>query len=315
MFELLTEQARRAHELALEEARRLGDGRVGADHLLLGLAGGEGTAARVLAETGVTLSEMRAHLAGERLGAERSERAGRGDYTRGFMDALELAVREVDDPGHDYAGTGHFLLAVLSERLADQAAVRLLGELGKDLPRIRRETSELLGEGDPERPVRPASARNRRRPPRRTGPVGRFGGGQQRPSARSLRKVVGIGLKQSVSGTTVALTSLEIHEDIVVVKGLTGVLGYLITHQNSVMEGFPGFELEVRDRNGRRYEVEHSRRGVTGENAGGSLLLKGPFDEEAGEITVEINRLTEDTILPNETPQSWEGPWTFRIPL
>jgi ATP-dependent Clp protease ATP-binding subunit ClpC len=56
----LTPRAKRAIELAVEEARRLNHNYVGTEHLLLGmLREGEGIAAAVLGKLGVDLSKAR----------------------------------------------------------------------------------------------------------------------------------------------------------------------------------------------------------------------------------------------------------------
>jgi ATP-dependent Clp protease ATP-binding subunit ClpA len=54
MFERFTNEARDAVVAAQQEARRLGHDCVGTEHVLLGLLQGEGIAARVLADRGVT---------------------------------------------------------------------------------------------------------------------------------------------------------------------------------------------------------------------------------------------------------------------
>ena len=54
MFERFTSQARNVVVGAQQEARRLGHDCVGTEHVLLGLLAGEGVAARILAELGVT---------------------------------------------------------------------------------------------------------------------------------------------------------------------------------------------------------------------------------------------------------------------
>ena len=63
MFERFTDRARRTVTNAQEEARALGHGWIGTEHLLLGLLREEdGIAARVLASTGVTHDDVRANL-------------------------------------------------------------------------------------------------------------------------------------------------------------------------------------------------------------------------------------------------------------
>lgn len=54
-----TAQAKQVLELALEEARNLGHGYIGTEHILLGLIAGEGVAAQVLLEQGAHLNAAR----------------------------------------------------------------------------------------------------------------------------------------------------------------------------------------------------------------------------------------------------------------
>ena len=63
MFERFTSGSRAVVQLAQQEARALGHGYVGTEHLLLGLlAEGEGVAAHVLGDAGLTAGAVRAHL-------------------------------------------------------------------------------------------------------------------------------------------------------------------------------------------------------------------------------------------------------------
>ena len=56
----LTPRAKKVLELALREARHLGHGAIGTEHLLLGIArDGDGAAARLLAEAGATSERLR----------------------------------------------------------------------------------------------------------------------------------------------------------------------------------------------------------------------------------------------------------------
>ena len=60
MFERFTKAARDAVVLAQAEAAALGEDHIGTEHLLLGVAGGPGEAARVLADHGATPEALRA---------------------------------------------------------------------------------------------------------------------------------------------------------------------------------------------------------------------------------------------------------------
>ena len=81
MFERFTDQARRVVVLAQEEARMLGHGYIGTEHILLGLlAEGEGLAARALAALGISLDAARAQIA-EIIGEGTGQPAGHIPFT------------------------------------------------------------------------------------------------------------------------------------------------------------------------------------------------------------------------------------------
>jgi ribosomal protein S18 acetylase RimI-like enzyme len=66
-----TPRAKKVLELSLLEARELGDQHIGTEHLLLGLVReGEGVAAQVLRELGVSLGDVRSAVSATRLGQE-----------------------------------------------------------------------------------------------------------------------------------------------------------------------------------------------------------------------------------------------------
>src|SRR5690606_30535523 len=60
---VLTPRAKKVLELAYEEARQQGVGYIGTEHILLGIVReGEGVAARVLANLGVTADKIRSQV-------------------------------------------------------------------------------------------------------------------------------------------------------------------------------------------------------------------------------------------------------------
>jgi ATP-dependent Clp protease ATP-binding subunit ClpA len=141
VFERFTDRARRTVVLAQEEARLLGHGYIGTEHLLLGLihdddAGDPGdTAARALLECGVTLETVRASITeiigpGENLSTEHIP------FTPRAKNVLELSLREALQLRHNYIGTEHILLGITREGAG--GAVRALLARGVDLQRLRQ---------------------------------------------------------------------------------------------------------------------------------------------------------------------------------
>ncbi len=143
MFERFTVRAREVVVLAQDEARALGDGWVGTEHLLLGLLReGEGIAARVLGSFGIDLEVGRARvrdLSGPGGGGVIS---GRIPFTARAKKVLEVSLREALAFGHDYIGTEHILLGLARD--GEGVAGRLLKESGADRETIRREIAKLL---------------------------------------------------------------------------------------------------------------------------------------------------------------------------
>jgi ATP-dependent Clp protease ATP-binding subunit ClpA len=88
VFERFTDRARRAVTGAQEEARGLGHGYIGTEHLLLALLReGDGIAARVLDSVGVTYDDIRATVAGV---------VGRGVGASDDADALRAIGIDLD---------------------------------------------------------------------------------------------------------------------------------------------------------------------------------------------------------------------------
>ncbi len=157
-----TAAARRALDHAGEQARELGHGCVGTEHLLLALlADGDGLAAGVLADLGVKRDDVIAH------GYMSS-----GDVTPAYdclgalgvqprlKQALEHAQRIAGAVGQQIAGSEHLLAGILA--VPDALAVELLARQGVGANRIRGELAQRL-EIDPEKLVVARRRRRRRR--------------------------------------------------------------------------------------------------------------------------------------------------------
>jgi ATP-dependent Clp protease ATP-binding subunit ClpC len=131
---------------AEEEAKKLGHGQVGTEHLLLGLLlGEEETAARVLKTLGVELEPTRAEIVSA-LGTGDCLKAGKTlPFTPRAKSVLEHSLREALDLQHNHIGTEHILLGLVRERSG--LAARLLRDLGADAERVRADTKQALASG------------------------------------------------------------------------------------------------------------------------------------------------------------------------
>ena len=145
MFERFTERARRVVVLAQEEARRLGVGHIGTEHLLLALlAEGEGVAALALTGLQVDLEAARG-VVGELTGPGEGSPSGHMPFSPRAKKALELSLRESLQLGHDYIGTEHILLGLVRE--GEGVAAQALERMGADLVVVRNEVLGLLKAG------------------------------------------------------------------------------------------------------------------------------------------------------------------------
>lgn len=157
MFERYTDRAKRAVELAREEAADLGHDTVGTEHLLLGLIEeGGGVAFTALDALGVTAKAAneavcRRHPAGT------GRSAGWLPWSLRFRKVQELALREAIELGNNFVATEHLLLGLIREG-SDTGALALAdcgtaeGDRGFSSD-VRAKVLELLrGYDDAERP-------------------------------------------------------------------------------------------------------------------------------------------------------------------
>jgi ATP-dependent Clp protease ATP-binding subunit ClpC len=143
VFEQFTERARQVIVLAQDEARHLRHNYIGTEHLLLGLLREEeGLAARVLAELGVEIEAVRAHVRAI-VGEGEDVQTGQIPFTPRAKRALELALREALGLRHSYIGTEHVLLGLVRED--GGVAAQILRELGIDGDATRAAVIGALG--------------------------------------------------------------------------------------------------------------------------------------------------------------------------
>jgi ATP-dependent Clp protease ATP-binding subunit ClpA len=184
VFERFCRRARSAVVFAQQEARELGHPSVGTHHVLLGILDEpESVAAGVLRGLGVEAAEMRdevrrfvereqAGFTDEDADALRSvgidlgevrrmveeafgpgaldrgapgRRRGHIPFTRGAKKALELALREALQLGHNYIGTEHLLLGLVRDERS--SAARILAARGFGSERVRAEVLRGLESG------------------------------------------------------------------------------------------------------------------------------------------------------------------------
>jgi Clp amino terminal domain, pathogenicity island component len=140
-FRRFTRVARHVVMRAQKEAHALGAEEIGPEHLLIGLAEVErGTAARALAAQGVDLERIRAEVSGEPV---REPSRGRLPFSTEAKGVLESSIGEAQALGHNWIGSEHILLALLS---GGGRPVELLQELGTTPDALRGEVERIVAE-------------------------------------------------------------------------------------------------------------------------------------------------------------------------
>ena len=158
----LSPRTKKVIELAIDEARRMGQSHVGAEQILLGLIReGEGIASGIIESLGVTMSMARARLLQmlaesgtpppSNYAAPPPQREqGWGPFNRFTARAkrvLALAQDEAVRMGHTYIGPEHVLLGLarLSEvSQPDEAMKRIFATLGITLEQLRTELGKVI---------------------------------------------------------------------------------------------------------------------------------------------------------------------------
>ena len=136
MFELYTEQARRALFFARYEAFQLGSAFVETEHVLLGLLREEQSAtASVLATSRLSIDEVRREV--EARTARRAPASESTDvpFSEQTRKVLEYSTQEADRLLHGHVGTEHLLLGLLREE--GGVAAIILNEHGLRLAAVR----------------------------------------------------------------------------------------------------------------------------------------------------------------------------------
>ncbi len=148
-FERFTDRARTVVARSEIEARRLGHGFVGTEHILLALFEvTDGLAFRVLDVAGISKSMVEEQvLALIKQSADPEQ--GKLPFTPRAKAALRGAAGEALQLGHNYIGTEHLLLGLLGDE--DSVAAKVLRDLGAS-DAVRDQTLELLAGHGQDRP-------------------------------------------------------------------------------------------------------------------------------------------------------------------
>jgi ATP-dependent Clp protease ATP-binding subunit ClpC len=144
VFERFSEEARQVVVFANDEARALGHGFIGLEHLLLALLRDlETPASEALEALGVRYKEVKADV--KRTVPRWAEVPDQIPFTPAAKDALQQGLSEALRLGHNYLGPEHILLGLLGP------SAKTLERLGASAEAVRAEVLELTrpGRSDP----------------------------------------------------------------------------------------------------------------------------------------------------------------------
>jgi ATP-dependent Clp protease ATP-binding subunit ClpC len=142
LFERFTDRARRVIVLAQEAAKGLGHNYLGTEHILLGvIREGDGIGAQVLVEAGFTADKALTKIT-DIVPAGDAVIKGPIPFTPRAKKAIEMALREALQLGHNYIGTEHLLLGLIRE--GETAASEILASEGIDIDVARKAILEKL---------------------------------------------------------------------------------------------------------------------------------------------------------------------------
>lgn len=145
MFERYTENARDVLSHARQEAQKFHHDHIGTEHILLGLLEvKEGVGAEILRHRNVNLKAAKAEV--EKLvtpGSPEDDKAfvalPRTTHAHALIDD---AVEEARTFKHNYIGTEHLLLALLSEK--EGRGAKILGNLGLKSDTVRQDILDFV---------------------------------------------------------------------------------------------------------------------------------------------------------------------------
>ena len=146
MIYKFTSRAKKAIELAQDEAVNLGHNYIGTEHILYGLVReGAGVASKVLQNQGVTPNDVENKII-DMIGKEVITSQETLGFTPRSKRVIENSFIEARKLGYDYIGTEHLLIGILRE--GDSIAVRILLDLNVDLPRLYNEIVTVINEAE-----------------------------------------------------------------------------------------------------------------------------------------------------------------------
>ncbi|MDD6488237.1 MAG: ATP-dependent Clp protease ATP-binding subunit [Clostridia bacterium] len=145
-FNGFTEKANSAINLAIESAQQMGHTYVGTEHILLGLLKvGDGVAYSVLTKCGADADTLE-NLIKNEINVGSFSALTPDDFTPRTKRVLQTAMMQAANMGHNYVGTEHILIALISD--GDSYAVRFLLAMKIRPSEVVAAINDALGGGD-----------------------------------------------------------------------------------------------------------------------------------------------------------------------
>ena len=142
-MERFTQRARRVLSLAHQEAERMRHAAISTEHILLGLIEEEGgIAGHALRDLGLETARVQEMV--ERLAPIGLQESPALELSVGAQQALEFAIEEARQLGHQFIGTEHLLLGLV--RSTEGLALEVLKKLGVSPEQVRRQTRRVMEE-------------------------------------------------------------------------------------------------------------------------------------------------------------------------
>lgn len=147
MFERFTPRARRVIVLAQDAARDMGHPQIKPEHLVVGLAQGEGMAANAMAQVGIDSIALHQRVAALYKTKPAAKKINKVPFSPEAKKCLEQSLRAALALGHNYIGTEHLFFGVQRQAEVDDRTLDDL--LGASTADIHHRLNQMIGGAGP----------------------------------------------------------------------------------------------------------------------------------------------------------------------
>lgn len=152
MYERFTDRARKIMELANQAAQLLNHEYITSEHILSGIAISDGGVAKTaLKNLGVEPDQIKAAIAEKFKPRPENGMSGVRPQTPGAKKVIEYAIQHARDLNHNYVGSEHILLGLMTD--PNEGAAIILSGFGLRIEKVRQEILRMLGDSANQAPV------------------------------------------------------------------------------------------------------------------------------------------------------------------